>query len=303
MIRLYVQKGYLWRAVQLQKELKLKNIQLDTLGYLTSHDRLSLSHLDLAEEWLRQCDIYEANRRETADMTVLSFQQGTYMQAISFFELKQRLQTSISRLLNEVEQMRCAWFQMGAKCAIEPIGIPHSSSAAAVADMTEAKAQRAKMKAEREAFLAKITAFLHQTEEVHALRDNRDTRVLSSCLPDSLHEVTKTPSPRDVSLFCFLLGKKKEVEEQQRKWIQFYRYCMTILSGTIPLMQLDAKSPLNWIADMLLLQQKEITEENTAALEEAVRRYTQYIAKQFKSGYQFVTVEYCMLSFEVFLVN
>lgn len=200
------------RAVQLQKELKLKNIQLDTLGYLTAHDRLSLSHLDLAEEWSRQCDIYEANLRETADMTVVSFQQGTYMQAVSFFELKQRLQNSIGRYLNDVEEIRCAMFRYGAS---PPALSDLATLASSEKDVKAQKARAAKQKEKHGDMVDKLYAFLRATEDMHALRDNRDTRVLNACLPDSLHEVTKTSSPRDVPPFFFLFLQRSSRERTQ----------------------------------------------------------------------------------------
>ncbi|KAF8453935.1 N-acetyltransferase B complex non catalytic subunit-domain-containing protein [Terfezia claveryi] len=118
--RLYHLVGapYLAASNEVWGRLNVKQIQTDTLGHwlLTRGSTIfpgpingnadPTTATDLVNHLNRSLRIYDSNRKQTPDMTVMALDRGTYGQILGFVEFERRLEGSVQRGAYEIDKRR-----------------------------------------------------------------------------------------------------------------------------------------------------------------------------------------------------
>ncbi|KAF8416699.1 N-acetyltransferase B complex non catalytic subunit-domain-containing protein [Tirmania nivea] len=117
---------YLAASSEVWGRLNVKQIQTDTLGHwlLTRGSTIFpgqingnadlTSGTDLVRHLNRCLRIYDLNRKQTPDMTVMALDRGTYGQILEFVEFGRRLEGSVQRGMYEIDKRRAERLRGGA---------------------------------------------------------------------------------------------------------------------------------------------------------------------------------------------
>ena len=119
LVRLYMVVGtpYLAASGECWGRLNVKQIQNDTLGHwlftrgstmfpVLPSESATGSGGDIVVQTNKLLHIYDQNRKQTPDMTVLALERGTYGQVLEFVQFGARVEKSISKLMYEVDSRR-----------------------------------------------------------------------------------------------------------------------------------------------------------------------------------------------------
>ncbi|RPB22029.1 hypothetical protein L211DRAFT_840124, partial [Terfezia boudieri ATCC MYA-4762] len=126
--RLYHLVGapYLAASNEVWGRLNVKQVQTDTLGHwlLTRGSTIfpgpingnadPTTATDLVNHLNRSLRIYDLNRKQTPDMTVMALDRGTYGQILEFVEFERRLEGSVQRGAYEIDKRRAERLRGGA---------------------------------------------------------------------------------------------------------------------------------------------------------------------------------------------
>lgn len=94
--------GLFVEALRLFERLAVKNIQLDSLGYLIADNAAALGHFGVAEALLERIfALYYANRREAGSMAAQALRKRAYDKFVDFCAFQFALENSLQWLLLE----------------------------------------------------------------------------------------------------------------------------------------------------------------------------------------------------------
>lgn len=99
--------GFFNRAYLIFKNLEIKSLQLDTLGYLLSDHALVLfSFSEFESVYIESCSLYASNNRDTWGLISQSLEIQSFSSVIDFFEFSERLERSIQHISIEANYLK-----------------------------------------------------------------------------------------------------------------------------------------------------------------------------------------------------
>ncbi|KAL7750543.1 mitochondrial distribution and morphology [Sorochytrium milnesiophthora] len=111
LIRLYLIIGAVQQAMKVFIKLDVKNIQMDTLNYCLVEHFVDLGQYAVSASFSADAySIYTANKRDTPEMLIMAFQEGTLSKVDEFSRFHRRLDNSISKRVIEQEIWRAEIF-------------------------------------------------------------------------------------------------------------------------------------------------------------------------------------------------
>lgn len=97
-----ISKGCFNRSYKIFKNLEIKCVQLDTLGYLISDHALSFLALTECDSFCSDSlSLYNSNRRDTWGLICQSLENQSFTSALDFCEFYNRLEKSIQHICVE----------------------------------------------------------------------------------------------------------------------------------------------------------------------------------------------------------
>lgn len=107
LLLMYVKTGAIFAALDLFKDLDIKQIQLDTLSYLVSDHLISLINLENSDLFFHESFfVYEDSRTQSWNLICESLLRDNYTNIAEFFEFSQKLEHSIQAVSCIVNTIR-----------------------------------------------------------------------------------------------------------------------------------------------------------------------------------------------------
>lgn len=99
--------GFFNRAYRNFKNLEIKCLQLDTLGYLLFDHALNLFSLSECETmYVESSSLYSSNRRDTWNLLCQSLENQSFSSVLDFYDFSDRLEKSMQHLSVEANHIK-----------------------------------------------------------------------------------------------------------------------------------------------------------------------------------------------------
>jgi hypothetical protein len=107
LLLMYVQTGAIFAALDIFKDLDIKQIQLDTLSFMVSDHLISLINLENSDLFFHESFfVYEDSRTQSWNLICESLLRDNYTNIAEFFEFSQKLEQSIQAVSCIVNTIR-----------------------------------------------------------------------------------------------------------------------------------------------------------------------------------------------------